>query len=74
MDGLGRRHWKEVQKDFEKWTGFVGAARRSVEWKKVVGWYIGASTEGQRVKGLSTWRANTPSESTYRVKDCLYLH
>lgn len=47
-DGLGRRHWKDVQKDFgetEKWTGFVGAVQRPVEWKNIVGWYIGASTE-----------------------------
>ena len=32
-DGLGRRHWKEVQKDFkgtEKRTRFAGAVQRSV--------------------------------------------
>lgn len=39
-DGLGRRHWKDMQKDFgetEKWTGFVGAVQRPVERKNIVG-------------------------------------
>lgn len=35
---------------------------------KCLGWFIDASTEGERVKGVSTWRANTPSEGNSPLK------
>lgn len=34
----------------------------------VLGRYIGASTEGERVKGVSTWRANPLSEGVSPLK------
>lgn len=71
-DGLGRRHWKEVQKDFKGTEKqFAGTVCRRVcrtsskvcGMGNVLGWYIGTSTEEQRVNGVSVWETNTLTEA-----------